>query len=101
MGLFFERIETEDKIVIKYFPTIGLPLILLLLVAFSTPTLTEINMIFACLNPLIFVGGMLIYGRYLKNITDETTRARRENRTKVSGSRLSFSNPLTIEIKKK
>ena len=101
MGFFYERTETKDKVVVKYFPTFVLPILLFILGIVVSTWIYEIGgPIVALLFPLPFLAMIWLFGMHMKNVSEEVAKARREGRVKTSGSRWSFSNPLTVEIEK-
>jgi len=99
MSFFVERVETEDKVVItfkKYALFVWGILAFICLFLFSAHFLKEAGMI---LNFLFY--GFLFYFliSHLKYYR-EIHAAMRKGSVKMSGSKYSFANPLTVEITK-
>ena len=100
MGFFYDRTETKDKIIVKYYPTFILPILLFILGAIASWWVKDFGTLYALVFPLPFIAMIVIFGVHMKKVSEEVSKATRERRTKTSGSRWSFSNPLTVEIKK-
>jgi hypothetical protein len=106
MPIFYERTETDEKIVIRYK---NLPLYYLLffisaLVWLSACALSSLgDVLLSCLVlPIGLLSGIFlaISSKEMWKIRPEIWRARKEGTIRSTGSRFSFSDPLIIEINK-
>ncbi len=99
--IFYERTESPDKvrIVFKYTMVYHLSLIIALA---GLILAHQIFNDFCCTSTVMLIAiiPLLIYYADTREAYSEYSRARKEGRASVSGRRWSFSNPLTVEIKK-
>lgn len=105
MGLFYERMETEEKVVIKYKSKILI--LYYFFIVFALVATFALNVIggLACIvGPVLLVVlgvGLVVYWQDIWKVRSEISKAMKEGKVSVSGSRFSLSNPLTVEIPKK
>jgi hypothetical protein len=106
MAIFYERDETEEKIVIKYK---NLPLYYLLFLISAIAWLGACalssmgDLLISCLVlPIGLLSGIFlaISSNEMWKIRPEIWKARKEGNILSKGSRFSFSDPLVIEIDK-
>ena len=102
MGFFSERIETEDKIIIRfrfYAVYILMPFIVL---GAMISLLLQTNVYFASLVATLTLLFLLIFQVFTKMYEPlwEIQKASKEGRVKISGSRIFPWNPFTAEISK-
>lgn len=101
MAIFYERVETEDKIVITYKFHILFYVVFAVVLLFLG--LSYVNPVFEAYNTAVFVLAMIFFLVYLIDVwrlRPEIQGALRAGKAKVSGHKLSISNPLRIEISK-
>jgi len=101
MSIFYERIETEGKVVITYKFHILFYVVFVAVLLFLG--LSYVNPVFEAYNTFVFVLAMLFFLVYFVDVwklRPEVQGALRAGKAKVSGHKLSISNPLRIEISK-
>ncbi len=101
MSIFYERIESEDKIVITYkfhllFYVVFAVVLLFLGLSYVYPALEAYNTV-------VFVLAMVFFLAYFVDVwklRPEVQGAVRAGKAKVSGNKFSITDPLRIEISK-
>ena len=99
MAFMYKRKETLDKIVIvySYAPYFYIFLAVALLCSFLLPK--ELQALNFLITPLFLIF-LLIFLVSIWKPNQEVRRAMKKGKVEVSGSKFSFSNPLTFIIKK-
>jgi len=102
MPLFYDRAETEDKIIIQYKNSLLYFGIYVFMIAAAAVTLLMglvVPEIFCFMVPVVIV--VLFLLRFsTRDIDPEIKDAMKKKKAKITGSRFSASEPLTIEISK-
>jgi uncharacterized membrane protein len=101
MAIFYERTETEDKIVIKYkyWPLIYVLLVIgiVSMVVLRIIGYGYLSLPVTALCILLMLAVFFGYGK----VRSEVREAMKKGKVSMSGSKFSFSNPYTLEIPKK
>lgn len=106
MGLFYDRIEKPDRVVIKYSRLIYVYILYAFFLAVGLILRLVLDPILHLVIgvPLVLLCFFLIAIIYFIDLWKpwgEVRKAMKDGKVLVSGSKFSFSNPLTVEILKK
>lgn len=101
MSFFYERVETEDKIVITYKNMIIYYMVYVGLVtlAIILMPLSRIVPLLCLAAPFVIVA-LLALWLHMRGVNSEIKKAMKKKKVIVSGSKFSNSNPMRFEIPK-
>jgi hypothetical protein len=97
MSLFFKRTETNDEVIIVWSTWVSItPLLFMFILILPVLLLPNLRLYFL----VIFILSIIILSIFVQRPTKEIQEAMKKSSVQVSGSKYSFSNPLTVRIKK-
>lgn len=102
MPVFYERTETKDRIIIQYKNSIlyfGLYAFMIVAAAVTLLMGFVVPEIFCIMVPAV-IAVLFLLSFSMRDINPEIKDAMKKKTAKISGSRFSVSEPLTIEISK-
>ncbi|MBT1451738.1 hypothetical protein KJ365_12675 [Glaciecola sp. XM2] len=103
MKLLYERTETDDKITLVYPPYSMVALLIILLLLMAVTFVEQFSDYAHFSGPLTFAAAIVVFVRivFMHKVNSEVQSAIRENKVTITGTKLSFTNPLTFVIDKK
>jgi hypothetical protein len=100
MNLFYERVETDEQIVVVFKPYSMYVLLVVLLLLMAVTFIPALASYEAVANFLLPVAAIVVIARiiFMHKINKEVQQAIRSDKVTISGGKLSTNNPLTFVI---